>query len=348
MITENPVPVVFVGVDTHKDTHTAVTVDRNGRFLSSLLIDTTPDDYQNLVEWAEDQGPIGGFGVEGTGSYGANLAKHLTNINYSVYEINRVNRQHRRRYGKTDETDAFAAAKAVASGEQTNSYKQTSGRIETIRVLQNTRNSAVKARTQAINQIHSLLITAPQQIINSVEGLTNLKLAATASKWRTVNYLNDETATTRHAIKTLAKRWLILNDEIRQADKDLETVLNETAPELMNQMGVGTDAAAKLVTTAGQNPERFKTEASFAASCGVTPVDCSSGKQQRHRLNRGGNRQANNALYTIAKTRMQHDPETQRYVNKKTAEGKTRKEIIRQLKRYIARQIYKQLKQKLT
>jgi len=339
---------IFVGIDTHKDTHCAVTVTETGKFMSSLEIETNSKGYRNLINWARKQGTISCFGIEGTGCYGKNLASYLTNYDYQVVEINRVNRQHRRRYGKTDETDAHAAAKAVASGEQTNSHKQTYGRVEIIRVLQIARSSAVKARTQTACQIKAILITAPEPIKNEVNGLTTLKLTTKAVKWRPKHYLTNEISATRHTLKILATRWLTLNKEIKQHDQDLATTLKETVPEMMELQGIGNDVAAKLVIAAGSNPQRMKSEASFAALCGVSPVNASSGKQQRHRLNQGGNRKANNALYTIAITRMKHDPETKKYVNKKTAEGKTKKETIRQLKRHISRQIYKQLTKQLT
>jgi len=336
---------VFVGVDTHKDSHTAVIVDYYGVKLDTLVIDTNTKGFKYLDEWASEHGSIRSFGIEGTGCYGKNLAEFLSNRNYQVIEIDRVNKQHRRRHGKTDETDAHAAAKAVASGQQTKQFKQTSGDTEIVRVIQLSRNSAVKTRTQVTCQIKSLLVTAPETIRKELSGLTTLKLVSRAANWRPANHLLSVTGATKHAIKTLAKRWLSLNDEIKQHDQDLKQILEKKAPKLLKLQGVGTDVAAKLVLAAGSNPQRLKTEAAFAALCGVSPVDCSSGKQQRHRLNQGGNRQANNALHTIAITRMNHDPQTKKYVTKKMSEGKTRKETIRSLKRHIARQIYKQLKQ---
>lgn len=347
-ITDNRDQPVFVGVDTHKDSHTAVVVDINGGMLDTLRIDTSSKGYQRLIDWAGVYGSIESFGVEGTGCYGFNLAEHLTGLDHRVIEVGCVNRQFRRRHGKTDETDALAAARAVASGVENSPAKQTVGNVEIIRVLQMGRCSAVKQRTQVVNQIKALLIKSPETITNQLEGLTWLKQIRVMTGWRPTDYLSNVSDAKKQGLKTLAKRWTQLNNEVKQADKDLEIVLTDTVPDVLDESGVGTDVAAKLVIAAGSNPDRFETETGFAALCGVNPVDASSGKQNRHRLNRGGDRQANNALYTIAITRMNHDPETKKYVTKKTSEGKTRKETIRSLKRHIARQIWKKLKQNLT
>lgn len=351
MLTDNKqssIETVFVGVDTHKDTHTAVVVTAQGAVIDEIQIDTTTRGYKQLNSWANSHGKVGAYGIEGTGCYGKNLTQYLTSRGVEVFEINRINRQHRRRHGKNDVTDALAAGRAVASGAETNPAKEVTDNTEIVRVIQLARRSAAKARTVAISQIKTLLVTAPESIQNELKDMTTLKMVREAADWRPTNYLSDPVQATRHAIKKLAKRWLYLTEEIKQADQNLETVINNIDPELMELQGIGTDVAAKLVITAGTNPKRLRTEASFAALCGVSPIDASSGLQQRHRLNRGGDRQANNALYKIVITRMNHDPETKKYVTKKTGQGKTKKEIIRQLKRYIARQIYKKLNQNLT
>jgi transposase len=340
---------VYVGVDTHKDTHTAAVVDVNGGVLKTFTVETTSPGFGSLTGQIAKFGRVESYGIEGTGSYGALLARYINaQSEVKVVEVNRVNRQDRRRYGKTDTADAVAAARAVASGKETNPAKKVEGDLEIIKMLQTARTADVKTRTQTVNRIKAILVTAPENISTLLDGLTTLKTVRTILKWRPVNYLGDPEQAVKHALKLLAKQWDTLNDQIVQTDRDLATLLNETAPWLMELQGVGTDVAAKLLITAGSNPERLKSEASFAALCGASPIDASSGKQQRHRLNQGGNRQANNALYTIAITRMAHDPETQKYVAKQKAKGKTRKEIIRQLKRYIARQTYKKIKQNLT
>ena len=335
-----PKPEIIVGVDTHADTHVAVAIDHLGRHLGVLEIPATRAGYKQLHTWAQRIGDVRRAGVEGTGTYGAGLAAFLRAENIDVIEVNRPNRQHRRRHGKSDPTDAHAAAKAVLSGEATATPKTRDGIVESIRVIQVVRRSAIKARTQAALQIRDLVVTAPDAVRDELRDLKAHQRAQRAARWRPADGI-DPTSTTRRAIKSLSKRWIEINAEIERLDTELDHLVRIAEPTLLNEFGVGPDVAAKLIVAAGDNPQRCVTEASFAALCGVNPIPASSGKTTRHRLNRGGDRQANNALWTVAIVRLAHHPETKTYAERRTTEGLTRIEITRCLKRAIARRFHK-------
>lgn len=338
---------VIVGVDTHVDQHVAVVIDHLGRVQGTLEIPTTTAGFRQLLRWARQFGTVARAGVEGTGAYGAGLTRFLTGEGVEVIEVNRPNRQHRRRRGKSDPTDAEAAARAVLSGEATVVPKTRAGLVESIRAVHVVRRSAVKARTQAGNQIKDLVLTAPDPIRDELRPLTTTQRAKRAARWRPNDEL-DAHSSTKRAIRTLARRWLALSDEIRAHDRDLARMLRQAAPRLLAEAGVGTDVAAKLLIAAGENPERLRSEASFAALCGASPVEASSGKTQRHRLNRGGDRQANNALWTVAFHRRTCDPATRAYIERRTKEGLDNREIMRCLKRYLARRFHRLLLNDLT
>lgn len=331
---------VIVGVDTHADIHVAVAIDQLGRNLGEITIPTTRRGYSQLCRWARALGSFERAGVEGTGTYGAGLAAFLAAQQVEVIEVNRPNRQHRRRHGKSDPTDAQAAARAVLSGEATAIPKTRDGIVESIRVTQVVRRSALKARTQATLQIRDLVITAPGPIREELRGLDARRRAETAARWRPSGNI-DPHATTRRAIRSLARRWLELTAEINTLDDELDRLVHLAAPTLLAEFGVGPDVAAKLIVAAGNNPQRCRTEASFAALCGASPIPASSGKTTRHRLNRGGDRQANNALWTVALVRLAHHPETRAYADRRTAEGLSRIEIMRCLKRALARRFHR-------
>lgn len=333
---------VVIGVDTHADTHTAAAVDELGRILDVIEIPTTNAGYRRLWSWARKLGEFERAGVEGTGAYGAGLARFLIAQGVEVIEVNRPNRQHRRRRGKSDPADAEAAARAVLSGDATAIAKRSDGRVEAVRVLHLARRSAVKAKTQTSNQIRDLVLTAPEPIRRELRDLSATGRVRLAARWRP-GPPNDPTNATRAAIHSLAHRWLALHDEARRLERQLRQLLADLVPSLLAELGVGTDVAAKLVIAAGENPQRLHSEGSFAALCGTSPVDASSGKQQRHRLNRGGNRQANNALHTVVLIRASRCPETRRYIAKRRTEGKTNREIWRCLKRSLARRFHHHL-----
>jgi transposase len=333
---------ITLGVDTHKDIHVAVALDGLGRRLGTLSIPTTPAGYEELVDWANGFGPLEGVGIEGTGSFGAGLTRFLQAEGTKVLEVVRPKRREQYRCGKSDPIDAELAARAVLAGTATTQPKGADGKVEMIRTLRVTRRSAVKARAQSVNQLKNLLITAPEKLKSELWGLSTAKLVAKVSGFRPGANPSDVQAATKFALRSVARRHQRLSEEICELDEQLDRLVAEAAPELVALEGVGTDTAASLLIAAGDNPERLKNEAAFAHLCGAAPIPASSGKKSvRHRLNRHGNRDANRALYVIAVCRMSRDERTRTYVAKRTAEGKTKKEIIRCPKRYIAREVYR-------
>lgn len=333
---------VVVGVDTHADTHTAVAVDGLGRVLGTIEVPAAGAGYRQLVCWARRHGEVTRAGVEGTGAYGAGLARHLAEAGIEVVEVDRPNRQRRRRRGKSDPTDAESAARAVLSGEAVTVPKDRTGVVEAVRILHVTRRSAVKARTQAGNQMKDLVLTAPEPIRAKLRGLTTRQRVRACASWRPGTALPaDPTSATRRALHDLACRWLVLHDEARTLEAQLFELLTATVPTLMAEPGVGPDSAAKLLIAAGQNPDRLHSEAAFAALCGASPVENSSGKTTGHRLNRGGNRHANNALHTVALYRSSHCHETRTYLAKRAQDPRnTPRRARRCLKRALARRLY--------
>jgi transposase len=279
--------------------------------------------------------------VEGTGSFGAGLARFLRVEGIEVFEVIRSKRRDQYRSGKSDPIDAEAAARAVLAGTATGQPKGANGEVEMIRTLRSARRSALKARTQAVNQLRALLITAPEELRSELRGLSTARLVARASRLRPGANPPDVEAATKFALRSVARRYHQLSEEISELDEQLDRLIAQAAPELLALESVSTDTAASLMITAGDNPERLKSEAAFAHLCGVAPIPASSGKIVRHRLNRHGNRDANRALYVIALGRMSRDERTRAYVARRTKEGKTKKEIIRCLKRYIARELYR-------
>jgi transposase len=276
---------VVLGVDTHLDAHVAVALDGLGRRLGELAVPTTKKGYESLVSWAEGFGRVGSAGVEGTSSYGAGLTRHLRAAGIGVFEVERPKRRHLRRKGKSDSRDAEAAARAVLAGETAGEPKSGDGRVEMIRVLRTARRSAVKARTQAANQLRGLRVTAPEALRQRLRGLSTKELVAVAARFRPGGDPGDVEEATRFALRSVARRYQALSEEIAELDAQLGLLVAETAPELTSLPGVGMDHAATLLVVAGDNPERLGSEASFASLCGVSPVEASSGKVVRHRLN---------------------------------------------------------------
>lgn len=334
---------VFGGVDTHRDAHVGAVVDTAGRVLGSESFTADRAGYRRLVAWMRSRGRLVRVGVEGCGSYGAGLARYLTEVGIEAVEVNRPNRQLRRqRGGKSDSVDAEAAARAAASGLATGVPKSADGPVESIRMLLVARRSAVKARTGAANQIHSVLVTAPEWLKAQLKGMNLRQRVKVCARFRPGG---DTTVIgyAKLALRHLAHRYQTLTTEITKLEVEIKHLCEQANPALLAAEGIGPDTAAVLLVTAGDNPERMKSEQSFAALCGVSPIQASSGQTTRHRLNRGGNRQANNALWRIATTRMRTDPRTKDYVARRRTEGKNQREIIRCLKRHIAREIYRLL-----
>jgi transposase len=336
------------GVDTHADVHVAAVLDELGRVLGTESFPTTTAGYRALLDWMGHHGELVAVGVEGTGAYGAGLARFLTGAGVEVLEVNRPDRATRRRAGKSDPVDAEAAARAALAGVRVAAPKSHDGPVEAIRMLRLCRRSAVKARTQAANQIHAVILTAPDELRDRFRDRPVAKTVADMARLRPGTDLTDPLAAAKQALVRLARRWQHLNDEIGHLDRDLHDLVHATAPDLCALPGVGTDTAGALLVAAGDNPHRLHREASFAALAGVSPVPASSGRVTRHRLNRGGDRTANNALWRIVTVRMSYDPTTRAYVERRTKEGRSKREIIRCLKRYVAREIHPHLTHRAT
>jgi transposase len=327
------------GVDTHLDVHVAAVLDQRGALLGVESFETTPVGYRALVRWLRAFGALELVGVEGTGSYGAGLTRHLQSEAVVVVEVDRPNRQRRRRRGKSDPQDAISAARAAQSGDARGEAKTRDGNVEAMRVLRVARSSARKARTQALNQMRSIISTAPEPIRAELRDLNVYRLLERATAYRP-GQRRDVASLTKLTLRMLARRAQALEVEVAELDRILEPLVAETAPALVARPGIGTECASALLVAAGDNPERLRNEATFAHLCGVAPIDASSGKHERHRLNRGGDRQANSALWRIIVTRMVYDPRTRHYIERRRKEGLTKKEAFRCLKRYIAREVY--------
>lgn len=330
---------VILGVDTHLDAHVGAVISETGKLLGTLSVSTDTAGYFKLIAWACSFGHLRRAGVEGTGTYGAGLTRVLRNHEINVLEVNRPDRAARRSRGKSDPTDAENAARAVLSGSATAIPKDQSGSAEAMRTVLVARRSAVKAKTQAINQLRALLITAPQEVR---ERLLKAKMGDCVESCVRMRSLGNTPMlqTLVATLRLLAKRWKQLAEELKTLDAMLDSLTKTHAKRLLERFGVGPQTAAELIAVAGDNPERIKSEAALAALCGTSPLQASSGKTIRHRLNRGGDRAANNALWTIAMVRMRSDPRTRAYVDRRTKEGMSNKEIHRCLKRYIVRELY--------
>ena len=334
---------VIIGVDTHQDEHVAVAIDQQGVRLAERHAPASSYGYRELERWSQELGEVRAFGVEGTGSYGAGLARFLISRGFTVVEVNRPDRSTRYRKGKSDPTDAEMAARAVLAGVANATPKSGEGEIEMIRMLKSTKDSAVKARTQAVNQMRALVVTAPAVLRETLDGLTSSALAARCKSFRP-GRLENPAAAAKYTLRSLAWRYLQLDREIHDLQAKLERLTRMAAPALVSIFGVGPDTAAALLISAGSNPQRIHSEAAFASLCGVSPIPASSGKTNRHRLNRGGDRQANAALYRVVLVRLSHDLRTREYMQCRTREGMSKPEVIRCLKRYVVREIYSALK----
>jgi transposase len=329
------------GVDTHGKTHHAAAVDQTGRVLGDQQFPATAAGYRALLAWLRCLGRLVKVGVEGTGTYGAGLARYLATEGVALVEVDRPDRKTRRSKGKSDPIDAIAAARAALSGQAAGTPKTRTGPVEAIRALRVARRGAVKARTAALNQLHGLIASAPEQLRADLAVLPAAALVpACAALSVDEATVSDPVQATRAALHAIAIRVQALTAEITQADKRLRPVVARTAPRLLALHGVGPEVAGQLLATAGDNPDRLRSEAALAHLCGVAPIPASSGRTDRHRLNRGGDRAANNALHTITLCRMRYDPRTKAYVDRRTKQGLGKKEIMRCLKRYIIREVH--------
>ena len=343
MTTQPEVWQVIVGVDTHKHVHVAVAVDTRGIRLGDHSFVADSSGYQALLMWAHTHGRIETFGIEGTGSYGAGLARAVRRAGHRVTDVNRGDRRLRRAAGKSDTIDAEAAARSVLAGQSTAIPKTADGAVEIMRQLKVARDTAVKARTAAMITLKQIIVTASPGLRETLQGLTAHALLTRCAGLRP-GPLDTPAAAAKHTLRALARRWIALDEEIATHDRHLVRLTTETAPTLREGFGVGAGTAAEMLILFGDNPDRIRSEAAFAKLCGACPIPASSGRTTgRHRLYRGGHRHANAALYRTVIVRMRFHQPTRDYVARRTADGRTKREIIRCLKRFLAREIYQRV-----
>src|SRR2546421_3616797 len=338
---------VVGGVDTHKDLHVAAVVDERDRVLGSRSFTTTRQGYRQMLAWMGSFGEVQRIGIESTGSYGAGLLRFVQTVGIEVLEVTTPDRHDRRRRGKNDDLDAQNAAHAAFAGRRTVTPKSRDGMVESLRVLKACRKTAVAARRVALQMIHNTIVCAPDELRETLRRMTRMQLVRTLAAWRPdLTDYRSVVSTYRITLKSLGRRYLELHDEIVDLDTMIVAIVDELAPALVARNSIGHGSAAQLLVTAGENAERLQSEASFAALCGASPVPASSGKTTRHRLNRGGDRAANSALHIIAIGRLRTDPPTKAYIAKRVAEGHSKLEAIRCLKRYIAREVFSLISQR--
>ena len=338
--------VVVGGVDAHADTHHAAALDQRGALLSTKSFSTTTSGYRQLLDWLSSFGEIDAVAVESTGSYAAALVRYLREHDIRVVEVNQPHAHTRRRVGKSDPIDAEMAARLFQAGKAKAAPKQTNGIVESIRMLRVARQSAVKSRSAATVQLRDIIITAPQELRDQLSDRKTLRgKASVCARFRpSAGDLHSPSQAAKFALRSIAQRIDSLDHEITTLDRELEQLVQTAAPRTTQLLGISTGHAGQLLVTAGENIERVHGESSFSMLCGASPIPASSGKTTRHRLNYGGDRQANRALHLIAVCRMRYCERTRAYVKRRTAEGKTKREIIRCLKRYIAREVYNTLR----
>ncbi len=341
MIEEDGIRHVVGGVDTHKDLHVAAVVDERDLVLGTRCFATTRQGYRQMLGWMRSFGELRRVGIESTGSYGAGLLRFAQQAGIEVLEVTTPDNQDRRRRGKNDDLDAQNAAHAAFAGKRTVTPRSRDGMVESLRILSACRKTAVAARRVALQMIQNTIVCAPDGLRDTLRAMTRMQLIRTLAAWRPdLSGYRDVEAAYRISLRSLARRYLELHDEIADLDAMIGAIVDELAPDLIARNSIGHTGAAQLLLTAGDNPERLRSEASFAALCGVSPIPASSGKTVRHRLNRGGDRHANSALHIIAIGRLRTDPKTKAYVAKRVAEGHSKLDAIRALKRYLAREVF--------
>lgn len=334
---------VVIGADTHLDTIHLAALDNTGKPLGDSEFKACPRGYTAAIAWARTFGVIDVAGVEGTSSYGSGLASALRQAEIAVVEVIRPDRSTRRCKGKSDPLDAYSAARIALAGDGLAAPK--SEHTTALRALLMARRGAIKARTATINQIKSLLVTAPVDLRERYRQHTRTKLIRALARCRPITHSDPTTAAVLSACKAMAQRVEFFESQERDLTTQLDELVTAINPGLRAAFGVGPDTAAQLIVTAGGNPERLRNEASFAALCGTAPVPASSGKTQRHRLSRGGDRAANAALHRIALVRMSADERTRDYVQRQLAKGRSKMEILRLLKRALVREVFRLLTQ---
>ena len=345
MVIVDSARLVVGGVDTHRDANVAAVVDMNGGLLGVESFPTTAVGHRSLSSWMSTFGTIERVGIEGTGAYGAGVARSFMAAGVTVIEVDRPNRQKRRQHGKSDELDAIEAARGTLSGRCTARAKSGDAHAEALRALLVAKRSARSTRIRSIVQLRHLMFTAPDELRARLGSLSATQLVNEAAKLRPHAGGDVVMRATKTTASILARRVHALDAELATLDAQLAPIVTAAAPELLNVFGVGVDTAAVLLVTAGDNPQRITSEGAWAMMCGIAPVPATSGqKVNRFRLNSGGDRHANNAIWRIVITRLgQHEPRTIAYMTRRLAEGKSKREIIRSLKRYVARETFRAL-----
>jgi transposase len=348
IVREDPAHIV-VGVDSRKDQHQAAVLDCNGALLGNKCFAASHDGYRELDLWLATFGVVEQVGVECTGFYAAGLTRYLRERNMEVLEVNTTHRSTRARRGNDDAIDAEMAARKVLSGEASAQAKDTTGFVESIRPLKLARESAIKNRTMALLQIRDTLVTAPAQLRENVEsaGGPRHRVNRAGALRPDLEHIGEPLQAAKFSLRLLSRRVKFLDEEIATIDAHMSGLVETCAPHLLSCPGVGVQHAATLLITAGQNLERLHNDGSFARLCGVAPIPVSSGKTHRMRLHRGGNRQGNKTLHLIAVGRLRFDPKTQVYMERRRAEGLSKSDVIRCLKRFIAREVFNALKKDL-
>jgi transposase len=332
---------VIGGVDTHRDSHTAAVIDPVGRLLDHRTFGANPTGYRQLLAWLQSFGTVQRIGVEGTGAYGSGLGTYLTSQGVTVTEVDRPDRKTRRSAGKSDPIDAEAAARAAAAGTRTGTPKSRTGHVEALRNLRVARRCAISHRADCVRRMKTLVITAPEPLRGHLRHLPTRELIATCAALRPdPARISRPDQAAKAALRSLARHHNQLTEQITELDTYIHPLVAAINPQLLELNGVGADVAGQLLVTAGQNPQRIHSEAAFAMLCGVAPIPASSGQTHRHRLNRGGDRQANAAIHRVVICRLRWDPRTRAYMTRRTTQGLTKQDIIRCLKRLIARELY--------
>jgi transposase len=344
-----PIPLtrsghVVIGVDTHTHIHVAAVMDSIGGVPATLTIATDSGGFRQLCDWATSFGQIIAFGIEGTGSYGAALTSFVRRNGHRVIEVNRPDRRMRRLVGKSDTLDAENAARAVLAGFATAEPKTADGTVEMIRLLKVAHDTAVKGRSAAMVTLKALLVHAPESMRKETARKTQIMLARHLAALRP-RELKTTDDSIRHTLRMLARRWQHLDTEAKELAAMIGDLVAQTAPQLTEPFRIGADTAAEILIVAGDNPERITSEAAFAKLAGISPVPTGSGMTSgKHRINHGGHRQLNAAIYRTGIVRMQHHEPTKAYVARRTTEGKSKRDIIRCLKRYVIREVYQLIK----
>lgn len=336
-------PNLIAGVDTHTDTHTLAILAAHGGVLLTETFAADQRGYNELIKTLQNAGSVKLVGVEGTNSYGAGLTRALTTAGYTVKEVLRPTRQVRRMHGKSDNVDAVEAARSLLAGKGVSDAKDSDTPAESLRFLLTARAQLITTITALGNCITALLTTAPEAVRSKYRGLTTRNLVKRLASSRPADEIHRPPVAVMHALQQLAQSREAASNRAEQLERQLHSILSAHYPQVLTIYGAGPIVAAQLVVTAGGNPHRIRNEAAFASLCGVAPIPASSGRTDRHRLNRGGDRRGNSALHRIALIRMQRDERTRQYVKRRTTEGKSKREIMRCLKRAIAREVYRAL-----